>query len=102
MRSYEENLYSNPENMGYEIVEVMELDEPCYSFDLLVVWRDPEGELKWATDSGCSCPVPFEFTGPEDLYDFDYAAIEAEARGGYGYERMKMHIEDKLANLRKL
>lgn len=41
-----------------------------YEFYELGVWKHkPDGELYWATDSGCSCPSPFEdhyFYSPEN------------------------------------
>lgn len=101
--SYEENIYSNPDNLGYRTIEEIELSEPCYSFDLLVVWENKvDGTLWYATDSGCSCPSPFEETTVEDLRPFDYSEIESIVREGYGYEEMKASIEDSLRRLRKL
>lgn len=59
------NLYSSPEKFG--LVEV-EWSDGCYQFDLTVVWRDTQtGALYFADDSGCSCPVPFESTGRDNL-----------------------------------
>lgn len=56
-----EYLYHHPEEYDLEVVAEHEFYEPDYSFDLCVVWRQKEtGQLWTATDSGCSCPVPFE------------------------------------------
>lgn len=58
--SYELNPYYHPENRGLEIVAELEL-LGHYEFDTTVVWRRlSDGALLWASDSGCSCPVPFE------------------------------------------
>jgi hypothetical protein len=41
----------------------LELSGQSYSFDLVAVWTvadDPTGRVYTATDSGCSCPTPFE------------------------------------------
>ena len=102
MISYEENLYYNPEALGYEIVEVIDLDDEAWQFYMLVVWRDPDGNLVYQIDSGCSCPSPFEDMTPESLLQFDYNEVAEYARSVYSYESMKMHIEDKLARLRRL
>jgi hypothetical protein len=32
-----------------------------YEFDLVAAWRAPDGSIYIATDSGCSCPMPFEW-----------------------------------------
>lgn len=103
MRSYDTNLYYSPEASGYEIIETIELEDEPWQFDILVVWRDPEGTLVWATDSGCSCPSPFEIIEPEDLYNYDYEVIESFVRSRVGSEgALAMQAEDALARLRKL
>ncbi|WP_190822018.1 DUF7574 domain-containing protein [Saccharopolyspora pogona] len=56
------DLYYNPENFGLRTIGEVEWSEPCYSFDLTVVWYHAEsGKYYWASDSGCSCPSPFEY-----------------------------------------
>lgn len=40
-----------------------------WSFDIVEVFRhDDSGELFWVADSGCSCPVPFDWV--KSLEDF--------------------------------
>ena len=61
--------YNNPfedETLGYRQVAEVELSEPDYSFDTLVV-LEKDGGLYLATDSGCSCPTPFESHTEQDL-----------------------------------
>lgn len=58
------NPYYNPEAVGLTIVAEAEDPEAYYTFNKLVVWTDGE-HLLWATDSGCSCPSPFEDTKPQ-------------------------------------
>jgi len=61
------NVMYTPEEFGLVSVCQVELQEPNYSFDILEVLK---GELGYymATDSGCSCPSPFEsYGGMEDL-----------------------------------
>lgn len=63
------NLYYNPEEFGLEIVDELEDPQADYSFNKIVVWKHKETKkLFWASDSGCSCPSPFEnyqFSGPD-------------------------------------
>lgn len=65
--------YYNPEEFGLTPVGEVDLYEPYYSFDIAKVWYHEE--LKgyvFATDSGDSCPSPFEdYTKPvtaDDVY----------------------------------
>lgn len=37
------------------------LDDEPWEFYLVEAWRDPQGGLYLVTDSGCSCPSPFEW-----------------------------------------
>lgn len=69
MGSYwDSNVYYNPESFGLEVVGSIQ-EEPDYDFHILSVWRHTEtGVMYWATDSGCSCPTPFEdYNTLEDL-----------------------------------
>jgi hypothetical protein len=62
-----DNPYYEPEKFGLTMVAEHDLTEPCWSFDLLVAWRDSTG-IYLGTDSGCSCPTPFEnYAGKGDM-----------------------------------
>lgn len=54
------DVYSQPEQFGLTLLREIDLYERCYSFDLVVVWWHEDGTIYWGTDSGCSCPSPFE------------------------------------------
>lgn len=57
---WERNPYSNPTACGLELLAAAEEDEP-YQFNICALWRDIEsGRYFMASDSGCSCPSPFE------------------------------------------
>lgn len=43
-----------------------ELSAPYYSFDLIGAWVDKSGGIYLSTDSGCSCPMPWENHGTID------------------------------------
>lgn len=62
------NIYYEPQDFGLEIFEQIDDDHSSYSFDDFVIWKRLEdGKLFYATDSGCSCPSPFEDTKIADL-----------------------------------
>lgn len=51
----------NPEKYGVTIVECFDAYEQNYDFHQVLVVKSIEtGRLYAATDSGCSCPIPFE------------------------------------------
>ena len=54
------NPYYNPEDFGLTIVDEIEWRDEPYEFDMTVVWKDKSGKYWIASDSGCSCPSPFE------------------------------------------
>jgi hypothetical protein len=57
---WQTNPYYNPEKVGLEIVKVFHGGE-AYSFNLIVVWKASDGKFWYGSDSGCSCPSPFEY-----------------------------------------
>lgn len=68
MGYYNPDVYYQPEAFGLELVGEISWHEPCYDFDLTAVWKKSRGEYYLASDSGCSCPSPFEdFTSVESL-----------------------------------
>ena len=68
MPDWENNVYNHPERYGLKIVGEVEWSVPCYSFDFTLVLEDGDGNLWWGSDSGCSCPSPFEdHEFPEDF-----------------------------------
>ena len=65
------DVYYQPEEFGLKKVAEYEQPDMSYEFAMAVVWEHEEsGRLYWATDSGCSCPSPFEdYTTLESLGD---------------------------------
>lgn len=51
---------------GKQKITEADLREPDYSFDIIGAWRDDRG-FYLGTDSGCSCPSPWESHTAEDL-----------------------------------
>lgn len=67
---------------GFELIDSVELSEPCYSFDTLVVVKH-DGEMRWYHDAGCSCPSPFEGVEWSDM-DPDLEAMVEYIRDRVG------------------
>ena len=85
MGYHEPDVYNQPEKFGLTIVYILELSEPCYSFDMLVIWSHVDSGYYWGTDAGCSCAAPFEAdTELNDITPFVYAEIKAYLRGRIG------------------
>lgn len=61
------NMYYNPEDNGLESVGELSWIDESYEFDLTAVWKKKRGEYYYASDSGCSCPCPFEDLTESDL-----------------------------------
>ena len=56
---YPINPHYDPEKAGF--VRQVSIDpEEAYEFDTLAFWQSPTGAVYTASDSGCSCPTPFE------------------------------------------
>lgn len=57
------NPYYDPEKLELDMIC---FDEPdmSYEYNTLCFWATKDGQIYSASDSGCSCPIPFE-----DNYD---------------------------------
>ena len=53
------NPYYNPQELELELIS---FDEPdlSYEYNTLCFWATKDGQIYSASDSGCSCPTPFE------------------------------------------
>lgn len=67
--TYDNNPYYSPESLGLTILDSLEDGSLSYEFNMFIVWRrTSDGALFYASDSGCSCPSPFEdVSGIDDL-----------------------------------
>ncbi len=96
-----ENVMYHPEAYGLVELFQVELAEPDYSFDILACLKGDKGYYL-ATDSGCSCPSPFEsYGGIDDLtgpLTAEQAREEATAlwSGSYGGGYDKEAFEEAL------
>lgn len=73
------DVYCSPQKFGLRQIAEMEWDEPNYSFDMSVIWRDGDGRWLVGSDSGCSCPPPFQDQGIGELDRFDSAQAALES-----------------------
>lgn len=64
--SYDDNPVTTPEKYGFESVGGLNLENEPYEFYILEVLKNEQGYYL-VTDSGCSCPTPWEYTTVEDL-----------------------------------
>lgn len=94
MSNWGQNIYYNPEKLDLEIFGTLEADL-SYEFDILLVVKDKEsGKLFYATDSGCSCPTPFEDfyyhmdgeTNLEPLNKNTFEDFKNEVKNHHNYE----------------
>ena len=69
----------------YETIAFVEWSYESWEYDMTEVYRRKDGALFYAEDSGCSCPIPFEFTTEADLTPIrSLAEWNRYARGGLG------------------
>jgi hypothetical protein len=55
------NIFYNPEKFGLKLVASEDFCSHDFEFDIIAVWRDVKSnKFYYASDSGCSCPIPFE------------------------------------------
>jgi hypothetical protein len=75
------NVYYDPERFGLKMIDSLDI-AGSWEFCMLALWeRTEDGALFYATDSGCSCPWPFEWAGVNELTRITSAAeFAAEAR----------------------
>lgn len=98
----------NPEHLIAEhldFVADVDLAEPDYSFDLLRIYvRKSDGMLLWATDSGCSCPSPFEDVRVKDLRESTLATLAdayfAQAGGRHDHDAGRSYYAHPEARVR--
>lgn len=55
------NVYYDTKDCGLEQVDVLDEEGLSYEFNTFLIVQDiATGRVFYATDSGCSCPTPFE------------------------------------------
>lgn len=83
------NIYYSPESHGLTIVDSIDTGG-SYEFDIVAIWKDSDGNLFWAADSGCSCPTPFEnytdVASLDRLTRESWKYFEETVRGRYSFD----------------
>lgn len=57
--SYDDNIAYDAEKFGLKFLGELSLSDEPYQFDYAGLWKGEEGYYL-STDSGCSCPSPWE------------------------------------------
>jgi hypothetical protein len=99
--------YNNIEQSdGLSLVDYIDYSSGSYEFDYRAVWKDKEGRLWTARDSGCSCPSPFEDTQELDrLWNVKFLQDEFdEAKSSYpslqDFAAFKAKVESAFEDLK--
>lgn len=83
---FNKNPYYSPEKCGLEIFESIDT-AGSYEFDMFVIWKKLDDNTLWFdTDSGCSCPSPFD----NGDHGHDLKPITEETLHGFN-EALKNH-----------
>lgn len=74
------NMYYSPEKFGLELVAEVSWNDDSYQFDdTIVLFHRETGRWFVESDSGCSCPCPFEgLSSLDDLAVFDKTSAQSE------------------------
>lgn len=100
---FNDNPYYSPEKCGLEIFD--EIDTAgSYEFDLFVIWKKlDDNTLWWDTDSGCSCPSPFDDHGhdlnlitEDTFYNFEEALKNHSGISTEDYTKMRNEVRQFL------
>ena len=60
--------WGDPPISGFEVLEEISEGGLYYAFNIMALWRETAtGALFFGTDSGCSCPSPWDRTSESDL-----------------------------------
>lgn len=78
--TFSDNPFYSPESCGLEIFDSIDT-AGSYEFDIFCIWKKlDDNTLWWDSDSGCSCPSPFDDHGhdlkpitEETFYNFQQA-----------------------------
>jgi hypothetical protein len=104
---FAENPYYNPEKCGLVIFESIDT-AGSYEFDIFCIWKKlDDSTLWWDTDSGCSCPSPFDNGDhghdlkpitPDTLYSFEAALKNHRDIQTEDFLKIKKKVKDYLSN----
>lgn len=95
------NPYYSPELSGLEIINSFDIGK-SYEFNKLLIWKNLEDNTLWyGTDSGCSCPTPFDNFDESCMTKIESHSLsyfESDLKGyTYGSE-----LQDTMVEIRNL
>lgn len=103
--TFTENPYYNPEKCGLSIFECINT-AGSYEFDIFCIWeKNDDNTLWWDSDSGCSCPSPFDIGDhghdlkpitTETFYNFQEALKNHYNISEEQYRNIKDKVRDHL------
>lgn len=89
------NIYYQPTKFNLKMVGDIQWGEAWYNFDITAVWyHEDAGKFYVGSDSGCSCPSPFE-----DIISVDELSGPMDAWGVL--EALKARMEEVHLNERE-
>jgi hypothetical protein len=103
---FNQNPYYSPELCGLKILHSIDTAD-SYEFNLFVVWlKLDDNTIYWDTDSGCSCPSPFDSSDHghdlKEINDNTYHNFQAELKSHYGISQQEiLKIENSIKDYMK-
>lgn len=98
------NIYYSPEKFGLTVVATVD-NADSYEFNMFVIFEDKDGIPYYASDSGCSCPTPFEDIRLSDLKKIDmnsFRAFQEALKNHYKITKSDIsEVEKKVKDLLK-
>lgn len=102
------NVYYNPEQAGLTIFDQVDT-AGSYEFDIFLILEDEKRMLYYCSDSGCSCPTPFEdVTEIHEITDDTFFNFERALENHYNLskdeflkmrKRVKDHLNDNMGKV---
>lgn len=86
---FDDNPYYDPGKWEWEGIDEVDYGG-SWEFDIYAFFKDDEGNVRFGTDAGCSCPAPFEYFRPMDFEvltkkRWQQIKLEMHGRAGDGY-----------------
>jgi len=100
---FNQNPYYNPSECGLEMFDSIDCGE-SYEFDIFAIWKKlDDSSLWWDSDSGCSCPIPFDPSEDrhnlnqitkDTLYNFELALKNHHGISNSDYNRILIKVKE--------
>lgn len=97
------NVYYSPEAAGLSIFDQIDT-AGSYEFDIFLILEDENKMLYYCSDSGCSCPTPFEAVTEiheitfDTLFNFEQALENHSGISQSDFLNMRKRVKDHLNN----